>query len=134
MGLLFGGKYLIQQDRHRSGATATVLAHQAPASPQQDPTEVHAYSIPFLVGLQLGLSSNWLSINLSVASQPDALMITLHSHFLRSPSKKTSLSFYSLAFDYIYSPVSVFTDYSTAHAFTCNDTNLSQASADTVPA
>ncbi len=45
-GLLFGGKYVIQQDRQRSGSAANVLAHQTPAacdgdSPEQeDPIEV----------------------------------------------------------------------------------------------
>lgn len=43
-GLLFGGKYLIQQDRQRIGSAATVLAHEAPAahSDEEHPREVRA--------------------------------------------------------------------------------------------
>ncbi len=56
-GLLFGGKYVIQQDRQRSGSAATVLAHQAPAachgdsSEQEDPTEVIC-TVPCCAALQ----------------------------------------------------------------------------------
>ncbi|KAL0019157.1 hypothetical protein WJX79_001466 [Trebouxia sp. C0005] len=88
-GLLFGGKYVIQQDRQRNGSAATVLGHQAPAacsgdsSEQEDPTEV---SIKFVGNLdEFGAEQRFYSsIPTSSGNNLGAFVPRLHDTIIGS--------------------------------------------------